>query len=515
MSLIGRSLGLESLSLFARNSPFSFQRNTRLFQISNFSSITSQPADGRSRRFAAAPSLDNTWSFELWRPTIEGFDALDFSNKCKNLEVSYLYSHLNRVPLLTKALLNQDFKRSSALVIQFTESLRKEPHDPYTLTRRASELLCLGYPELAAGDAYKAKIDVQSMMFGLESKRDQISFDEGRKYLESILQWHFEAYNKLMSALCMTRDYKSLLKICEEGRERYDGKHQIEHIVPSMTFFKEAKEAGTAQFNDKQESLEQERFSQEEAQIRLESGNISHLAYPFTPKKYLNREMDLIESTESLFREASSSCMLDYSPVALSSNAPEEHSSKSLGVFATRNIKFAERLVEDTTVFAASTVSAAAPSTLKLIPNSSRICDNCYGSIPTRCRQYVSSLCCNTTYCSARCRDMAKASYHKVLCGQNFDWVYEESRGKLQQFALNGPMWLRILAVCVQSNGHPLDHPSIARLTPLHDKLSRIWTLSNNVITPIRILQQLGIDPIEDFRYDTLGPTNHLDSRHQ
>lgn len=341
------------------------------------------------------------------------------------------------------------------------------------------------------------------MMFGLESKRDQISFDEGRKYLESILQWHFEAYNKLMSALCMTRDYKSLLKICEEGRERYSGKRQIEHIVPSMTFFKEAKEAATARFNEKQESLEQERFSQEEAQIRLECGNISHLAYPFTPKKYLNREMDLIESTKRLFREASSSCMLDYSPVALSFNASEENSSKSLGVFATRNINFAERLVEDTTVFAASTASAAAPSTLKLIPNSSRICDNCYGSIPTRCRQYVSSLCCNTTYCSARCRDMAEASYPKVLCGQNFDWVYEESRGKLEQFALNGPMWLRILAVCVQSNGHPLDHPSIARLTPLHDKLSRIWTLSNNVITPIRILQQLGIDPIEDFRYDT------------
>ena len=256
MSLIGGSLGLESLSIFARNSPFPFQKNTRLFQVSNFSSISSHPADGSGRRFAAAPSLDNTWPFELWRPTIEGFDAVDFPDKCKNLEVSYLYNRLDRVPLLTKVLPNQDFKRSSALVIRFTESLRKEPHDPYTLNRRASELSSLGYPELAAGDAYKAKIHVQSMMIGLEDRRDQISFDEARKYTESILQWHFEAYNELMSALSMTRDCKSLLKICEEGRERYDGKRQIEHVVPSMTFFKETKETATAQFDRKKERME-------------------------------------------------------------------------------------------------------------------------------------------------------------------------------------------------------------------------------------------------------------------
>ena len=59
-----------------------------------------------------------------------------------------------------------------------------------------------------------------------------------------------------------------------------------------------------------------------------------------------------------------------------------------------------------------------------------------------------------------------------------------------------------ILAACVQNNWHPLDRPSIARLTPLHDKTSRLWTLSNNIITPIGILQQLGV---EDFHYDAWG----------
>lgn len=235
----------------------------------------------------------------------------------------------------------------------------------------------------------------------------------------------------------------------------------------------------------------------------LEHGFIQHLPYPFVPKKYLGRGMDLFESTQALFGTASSSCKLAHSTIVNSSNLSDESSADVLGVFATRNIHIAERLVEDTTVLAASTVSAAAPSTLKSTPYSSRICDNCYGSIPKQSRQYVLSNCCNTPYCTARCRDMALHSYHRVLCGQNFDWLYNESREKQQRFVLNGPIWLRILAACVQSNCHPLDHPSIARLTPLHDKAGRLWTLSNNIITPIRILQQLGINALIDFRYDT------------
>lgn len=484
MSLIGQPLGLGSLRTFARNSPFSFQRNTRLFHVSSSSSTSSPPADGNGHRSGAAsvPSLDNTWSFELWRPTWASFDDADYPNKCQSLE---------------------DFRRSSALVIQLTEELRAEPHNAYTLNRRASELLRLGYPELAAGDAFRSKAHVDVMMRGLMEKRDQMSFLKGKESTECMLRWHFEAYKGLMSALSVTSDCKSLLKICEEGAQRYQGIRQIEHIVPSMTFFKEIKEYVTVRSERRQKSIEQRLCSQNEAQIKLEYGVISHQAYAFTPEKYVNRGTDVIESAKSLFHETSSSCRLDYSPVGLPPNSLEEKSSKSLGVFATRDIHFAELVVEDTTTIAASAVSAAAPSTLKSNPNSSRICDNCYGSIPRQSSEHVLSDCCSTPYCTARCRDMALASYHKVLCGQNFDWLYEESNGKLEPFVLNGPLWLRILAACVQSNCHPLDHPSIARLAPLHEKLSRIWALSNNIVTPFKILRQLGVDPTDDFRYDT------------
>lgn len=240
----------------------------------------------------------------------------------------------------------------------------------------------------------------------------------------------------------------------------------------------------------------------EEAKIQLEYGGVQHLAYPFVPAKYLSRPKDLIESTKALFRAASSSCVLSRSQMSSSA------SSNVYGVFVTRNIGVAKRLVEDTTILAASIVSAPTPSIFAsmfaaLKPKALRICEDCYGTIPPQ-SQPTTSKCCGATYCSSHCHSTALASYHKVLCGQNFDWLSQEAVEKDEAFVLNGPKWLRILAVCVQSDCHPLEHPSIARLTPLYnERMTRPWSLSNNVITPIKILQQLGIDAVKDLRFDT------------
>lgn len=111
--------------------------------------------------------------------------------------------------------------------------------------------------------------------------------------------------------------------------------------------------------------------------------------------------------------------------------------------------------------------------------------------------------CCNTPYCSKRCRDMALNSYHNVLCGENFDWPYEECRTLPKAVALNGLLWLRILAICVQSKLHPLDHPAIARLTPNYQQSCRKWSLSTMIRQPVQILEQLGVNPLKDTRYET------------
>jgi len=187
----------------------------------------------------------------------------------------------------------------------------------------------------------------------------------------------------------------------------------------------------------------------------------------------------------------------------LSQSQISSQSSNVLGVFATRAIKFSEAIIQDTPIFAASNISNSAPWTQKSTKlKITNICENCYGRIPPLSRP-THSTCCSTVYCHLNCQEIALASYHKVLCGQDFDWLYQEGVKKPGHLGLNGPMWLRILAACIQSDCHPLDHPSIANLSPLYDDYSRLWSLSNNIVTPIKILRQVGIDVYSDMRYET------------
>ena len=79
----------------------------------------------------------------------------------------------------------------------------------------------------------------------------------------------------------------------------------------------------------------------------------------------------------------------------------------------------------------------------------------------------------------------------------------EDSKTGYSDFDLDGPMWLCILAVCVQSGTRPLKTPLIARVTPLcDDENRRRWSPSNDITMPIKVLQQLGVDTYADSRFD-------------
>lgn len=79
--------------------------------------------------------------------------------------------------------------------------------------------------------------------------------------------------------------------------------------------------------------------------------------------------------TQRLFSAASSSFMLLYKGVS-------SQVSDSFSVLVTRDINFAELVVEDSTICAASNVRASAPSTYGTSESKiSNISDNCYGRI--------------------------------------------------------------------------------------------------------------------------------------
>jgi hypothetical protein len=132
-------------------------------------------------------------------------------------------------------------------------------------------------------------------------------------------------------------------------------------------------------------------------------------------------------------------------------------------------------------------------------------CSNCYVRLPS---SPTSPGCCDALFCSTACRHLAITTYHDVLCGQDFTWLTEPAKTLKQNGSPLRPLlMLRFLAICVQAGAdkRPLDDPLIARLQANPDKKHiDVFTYADSVDTPIRILQQLGINVWENHNFDTM-----------
>ncbi|MCJ1351948.1 MAG: hypothetical protein MMC33_001932 [Icmadophila ericetorum] len=217
---------------------------------------------------------------------------------------------------------------------------------------------------------------------------------------------------------------------------------------------------------------------------------ISHIRRSKKLTEEINKEM-LIASDGML--EVRYSRVKDSAQyISTSNDNPSKSKSQTqdvLGVFTTRDIFDGETALIDRTLIAALDYDK------KSHPEPH--CNHCLqlSSCPVHCTT------CDTAYCSKECKNLARHVYHKVLCGKDFTFLHAYGQPDESQYAF---LLLRILAMCVQSNTHPLEHPLIARLTASYegDHLEA-WSLPSYILKPHQILEKLGVDPYTDPRFDT------------
>ena len=304
-------------------------------------------------------------------------------------------------------------------------------------------------------------------------------------------------------------------------------------MFPGRDIFSGGLATSTAALNDIKRQLKQlPATSQVDADEQIKFGFVSFRQYPFMQQEYIHRSARLIASANARLMAINAPCILRASSfgslAASSALAPPPKSlgpwksfkqlfgltteSDTLGLFATSAIQKGDVILKDSTTWAANTLTSAVQASFlgRMIPMSR--CENCCGVTPVRQNTIYQSQCCNTTYCSNSCRETAKATYHQALCGKDFSWLTNK-----QQLAgvkstpagfseTDNQMWLRILATCVQSGLYPLEHPSIAALTPNYeseDDVGRRWSLASYIDVPQRILTTLGVDIFKDHRYET------------
>ncbi len=212
----------------------------------------------------------------------------------------------------------------------------------------------------------------------------------------------------------------------------------------------------------------------------------------------MTRSKETVHAVQRAFEVVSSNCSL--APRRFSNGSPSR--AEGFGVYATVDLKPGAQVFEDATMLGATDTSSSAPSSFR----DPEICDNCCGSLSRSSEHRTKCKYCPAIYCSEYCNTTALRFHHQAICGQNYDWLFKELRGMdPNMHEMSGPMWLRVLSTCVQSECHPLDHPLIARLVPQSSSagVPKAWTLRHNIIRPNKILLQLGVDIFSDLRYDT------------
>jgi hypothetical protein len=309
-------------------------------------------------------------------------------------------------------------------------------------------------------------------------------FDDGTDESEETEENLSDAWRKASQVLCQA------LVDCHCEAEALP---VFEEILKRTGYDKEKTEYLRGLIDRKTAASELQGGTVQEQSDRLHDGGVFTVQYPWIEKKHYRRSPELIAIiNQELKRTAEgkeASCYLGNSTLL-----PGNSDTDFVGMFAARELQPGECILIDRT--ATGICSSEQPC-----------CSNCYIQVPWSPTKIHCCDHCDALFCSTACRDLATTTYHRVLCGQDFTWLTKPALYLKQNASPLRPLlMLRFLATCVQAgpDKHPLDHPLIARLQARTDMNHiDVFTFNESVITPIKILRQLGINVFENHNFDT------------
>lgn len=383
----------------------------------------------------------------------------------------------------------------------------------------------LGFCDVAAGNGYRALILVQSGLRKYKRKvyppnvgsivRDMIGHDllSKRQYAQDP--------NRLPQALIddeledlECQAYKVILAALLGCAAFYDGRLWAKAALkkyPNDAGLRELQANLDLGYSERLEHLKEAGGEMETPEMTYagRTGRIFQKPYPWMDEHLFHRtpkEIDTINRQDDLAIWEVKPVV--FGPVSEQSKAKKGGNVGPLGVFAKRDIEDGELIMLDKTMMGVSDV----PSSKQ------QHCDACHAAL---CFPYVSpdhlvvpDCCKQVSYCSRTCYDQAMASYHKVLCKKDFDWLYKNkniAKGRESKASWRPILFLRLMAIVLgdmkRSRGkkkiaHPLQHPSLSLMAANYKTLkpgdltstSHDWQFWENTVAPTRVLMELGVD---------------------
>lgn len=399
---------------------------------------------------------------------------------------------------------------------KLTKDITDLPYDPEPWLHRGQCLRLLGYPELALGDVYKARLLVEAALenasilgttitknnalltFGMkiwwlhmtdpawEQWKSMIATPEllRSRVTDILKKLELQVWTELMEGLIASNACHDYVQLSREAVAKFPSDEIFpSELINAESWFKQREDILQTQHNAGD-------ISANLMHSTLYNGSVFPVAYPWMTEDLVIREETCIQQVQKEFKLGSTNCIVARSAIRNVLHDEESLSHNDvLGVVATKNIELTETVLIDKTV----------AGVICSINRCATCCSNLSDSI--------ANTCCIAPYCSAACAQTAMQTFHAPLCSRDFTFLYDAAKlAKLStDISLDSLLLLRVLALAIHEQAaHPLKTSLLARLTPAYeiDHLI-IFNFPDHIITPIRILQELGIDIFTNSAYDT------------
>lgn len=270
-------------------------------------------------------------------------------------------------------------------------------------------------------------------------------------------------------------------------------------------------------FTDRYDGLKKLGADSQDLVVRSRAGKLYQKSYPWMDKELFKRKSLLVREVNRNF--GAGNC--EVRPLVFGPASPpeqvglrrlEHQDVGPLGVFAKRDIDEGDLVLVDQCI----TVTSDVPS--------SRLehCDACHASLKPPFQdpsETIRPSCCKAVaFCSRVCYKAAAKGYHSVICGKDFNWLFQQSETGVSAgagFKWSPRMFVRLIAIIIADRRveikagkkptHPLQHPLMARMTAnysppnkLHPDELHDWDYNGNIVAPTKILMMLGINIFTD-----------------
>ncbi|KAJ3491665.1 hypothetical protein NLG97_g5552 [Lecanicillium saksenae] len=409
--------------------------------------------------------------------------------------------------------------------LQLTEGLASLPYDLILYIERAVVYADLGYPDLAAGDAYRALLLTDEVLTdGFEFHEQALSALRMRlppplpdvlSYGNLAEEWSpahgvqaqdneetvhelarlcsIRAYQILSLSLLLCGCLKSALTFCQRGlvaspknKELLDTKENIETVA--------------------RRRLRRDKFDVNDLP---DSGLVRREVYPWNdhePDRFAQESLDALNDD---LKKMAPKCAIEVAtlPVLLENASSTDSldiipTCQQLGVFAQEDIEPGEAVLLEYTLLTAN-------NRLK-----DSVCDACSCDLPSigseqepiQCDE-----CYDTVFCSQYCHDEAQERYHPAVCEKDVDAIAKDADKYEAGDTLYLLLLARVLALATHQEINPLDVREVkfiwgdfvpSRTNDIDVSPSAgpppEWTLpfsfKYNIETPLHLLEKMDID---------------------